>query len=1643
MGLSSNGPKSASPAFSGGGHGAYGVGSSGSASSGAPLTPSSARTPTSAPPVTASNGCLPPRIQPHCVHSENDDLFSSDVKTDPTTSHSTSNGLPSEGGLYDQANSLDAVPVTHPPTTNLSVSDPFPTQSNSTVSVSNSTPLLNATLKAEPSNQVGAEDNFAWPSDSEVLANTSHSGYNYLGYTGPPNPDDHSYSQSVLSPSQDTTGNVACTQREHFSSGSCLSSADRNSFPSHPSDQTSDFPNLPTSSLTSHSPMKVTSSTCNAPSLQRTASPLAGSPTDTRKPQAYSFNPSPSSSECSATHTSSCTALATFTDATDTTPQLGRSALSAVKPNRPATAMVTPIVGVPEAVTTLTQEQWENRKSKIAQLEKIHSTLSKSKSASTPGAVAAAAGVVMHQHRLPINGSSAPGPLAPAKIGPQQHADGTVTGTPTGPTSYPPVQRHGIPDSYLFNRGPVCPGLPPSETAQREWDRLCLDYQREKLEPSPQRMHLNCRHAMVLNDSTCCSLTPTDANGPPSAGNIVPAASSVMEQHASCQISPRHFSTHVDGVGPPVVMVPPNNSNITVSSAYSLSTQSSAVSGHNYRCIPTMNCHPDQVPSGAVVMGQKRPYYGSPNDSWSPSVGGALATPQGSLHDSGLFVGSMVPCGTAPTQRTSGLRTPTGSLTSSPTPVPASAVVTSSSTGARGSSVSKTGGKKRKTAGTGRANANSTSTISASCTPLQHPCPYGKTTGSVLPPGSIAFGKSMYPSPYMNDPSQAAFYPHRSMHASASSGHQHMTQPGLGAIPSYHCTDSHFGHYPDMACGLSLGRSLSGSELPLEGRRAMTLKGGEMCHLSLTGGAGVPCGPPLNGGRMSSSNCGMPFPSGPFGNSSVSHAYVHGPEGAVALGCDIGSGMRPAVPYTQHLTSASLASLARLSQLSGPEGSFVPSSTSSSVAGSSFAQTPGSGAYPGRGYPPDGTSFIPGQPQQMPHQSMRGHPVAPSAGLKSYDVDLMSPIMPHSALSPSMHQQKIGSQTYHVPGHQQHTSSQPPQQQQQQPSHQPPSIQVNNTFFNAQLNVQQMNYQHVSAPGSTGQMQIHFVQQQQHEQSGVPMSGGLRCPRPPGTGARVPAGNSGPMSTTPEFYSGQPQLGHHLSTYGSEVFNQRLSSSYSNQPGTCEARMKSELTVPLCTGLTAIPATGGATTSTAGYGSTTSVHITPRTPHTIQYLPATTPSHPDAAQHAPQSYVPSDCSPATRSRQMRPTGGQGSIDTLLFAPPPPDVPISEATTHPSSTIQQHQYQQQQQQLQSQYNSQSISQSAYPDQIIAQNKINQQQQYSTGRPTGSSWSCPSGFALDPGAPGSSMLRPIGTAHHSSSRTAVGQVSGYMSEMAESGLCGPGWTTDPSESSSSQRSGNLHYSRQHSIPPRPDGSSQPQQTQTQQQQLYRQQQFNQHHYHQQQQQQQQQQQMFMSSSLNNCSGGQVQFMMSASASSSSMTSSNVQSCSSTTILSNEAGVTSSSGSAAPRPTSTCNIPSDAKASCRYDTVPISGKRSSVPGNSDELKGASCCVGPLSSQQMLQPGRTGWPSTTTGLNCGSSSTFIERQLDPSYSSVYTAGNFMPGAAPSANGAFGFSDPAMSSRDLVIHQHSQAHNTCDLPDGSLPQVYTSSVLP
>ncbi|VDP82637.1 unnamed protein product [Echinostoma caproni] len=82
----------------------------------------------------------------------------------------------------------------------------------------------------------------------------------------------------------------------------------------------------------------------------------------------------------------------------------------------PVTALVPPMVGIPDGGATLTQEQWENRKSKIAQLEKIHSTLSKSKSASTPGAVAAAAGAVLQQQQHRLQGAVGPPPMPPSSL---------------------------------------------------------------------------------------------------------------------------------------------------------------------------------------------------------------------------------------------------------------------------------------------------------------------------------------------------------------------------------------------------------------------------------------------------------------------------------------------------------------------------------------------------------------------------------------------------------------------------------------------------------------------------------------------------------------------------------------------------------------------------------------------------------------------------------------------------------------------------------------------------------------------------------------------------------------------------------------------------------------------------------------------------------------------------------------------------------------------------------------------------------------------------------------------------------------------------------------------------------------------------
>ncbi|VDM33511.1 unnamed protein product [Hydatigera taeniaeformis] len=258
---------------------------------------------------------------------------------------------------------------------------------------------------------------------------------------------------------------------------------------------------------------------------------------------------------------------------------------------------------------------------------------------------------------------------------------------------------------------------------------------------------------------------------------------------------------------------------------------------------------------------------------------------------------------------------------------------------------------------------------------------------------------------------------------------------------------------------------------------------------------------------------------------------------------------------TQHLTSASLASLARLSQLSGSEGPFCPPTASTNSASacppppsgySRMASAPdilafSGGAGPGimsnpdgdpsclytmgsaptnscatGGGPPYQAITIPQGGQQMsPQQQFSTGPSSqPASGVRSLDqvqppcsggvftssdqqrssVDPPTSasrcLTPSSAppLCPTSASPTTPATVNSVPPVSVATSQ---SASQQQPLPPPQPIQVNNTFFNAQLNVQQMNYQHINGGCGSAQMQIQFMQQQQHpyySSTGCPMS---------------------------------------------------------------------------------------------------------------------------------------------------------------------------------------------------------------------------------------------------------------------------------------------------------------------------------------------------------------------------------------------------------------------------------------------------------------------------------------------------------------------------------------------------------------------------
>ncbi|TPP56962.1 hypothetical protein FGIG_07242 [Fasciola gigantica] len=1397
--LGSNGPKSASPAFSGG-HGACGVGSAGSSTSGAPLTPSSARTPTSAPPATTllPNGYMTPSntgssaqtpvesVESHGLGKTEANVFttrasgslttaqpawSSDIRTTGTTrtlgqtngdamitpagptikQEDVSKESPSPAAALDSGITRT---VNGPDSRTASIL----VQKTGCLSTVKSSPssvadpnLLVAPAGSESTTLSATESNCSEPTShierelggmitvethdksSPVTADgavswTQSNSRSSLG----PSPLPASQSQRAGAPTSDPSSNKGLNgnlaDQSHFNS--CAPS----SIPM--TDNVDPSPSVVRGPGSVHLPSSTANAITTAISgpLTTTATPSKSSP--------YAFDPNTRSKELPCDSASLRSNLAAVRpqgpcELSQTVPPPQPSALlsgDTFVPNNvdcafghkgamnkthmnPVTALVPPMVGLPDGGATLTQEQWENRKSKIAQLEKIHSTLSKSKSASTPGAVAAAAGAVLQQqqqqqqqqqHRLQSSVVGPPPPMLPSSIaqplGPMpSHALGVNASMGFGSPPYTGPQRPGGLDAYGGPRPVMMPGAPPSDIAQREWDRLCMDYQREKGEPPGPRFHPSCRQP-VMYDPNGCPIMPTDPSTPPHGGTLPPGAmvmsGQMMIDHSGCGSNTRHFGPPMDGpgLGPPVVMVPPNNTNLTSANlSYPPPPASGSLTAapQHFRSMPptVSGSYPgpdQQVPFGVLPPGHKRPYHGPDvSDPWIQSSTPHPVMSQVPMNESGIFPGLTQPTGSVAGARMGPLSGGGGGMGSPPIgpgiPVTLSMPIASTTTcgtttnvnappttGRATSGVGKAGGKKRKTAAANRASVSAMSSATVSLAgPMttQLPSGYGKSSGpGSMIPGSITPTKPTYPitpGSYMSDnPGMTGpTHPHRSVYMSQSGtsvtvGHPHSQQQGSGPLSHYSGagSDPYFTHYPDMTGAPSLaGRPLgSVSSGGPEGRRALTPKGTDVFTMGLSGTNasvgtnGVSLGS-MPGGRMPPSACQAGFGPGNNGscpNSSMIHPYLQSPDGSIPNSTDTSVGMRSsqAGSYTQHLTSASLASLARLSQMSGHEGPPYAAGSSSNVP---IGNSPGTGggplsnpstgasvAYPNRSNPmmsyphhpshhhhqqqPDGSNGGPlSTPHQMPPpQLLRSHSV--SSSLKSHtghdpdqSVINASGLPPQS--NPVMHP-KFAAPNYHS---QQSLPAGMLSTQPAAPNQQPPSIQVNNTFFNAQLNVQQMNYQHVSAPGSTGQMQIHFVQQQQQQQSTPqshdPSSGVHRSSRAPDASSRMPSatssgiGGTNVTTTTSAMSSNAGQDYYHSS---SEIgMTHRLLPNYPN-----EMSMKPD---QLATGMTSLSTSNSASVGggppVSGYGNT-SIQITPKTPHTIQYLPTVIPNAPSDMQ---------------------------------------------------------------------------------------------------------------------------------------------------------------------------------------------------------------------------------------------------------------------------------------------------------------------------------------------------------------------------------------------------------------------------------------------
>lgn len=323
-----------------------------------------------------------------------------------------------------------------------------------------------------------------------------------------------------------------------------------------------------------------------------------------------------------------------------------------------------------------------------------------------------------------------------------------------------------------------------NESAQQEWDRLCSDYQRGKSDPS--MMRYSGPRQMGFFDMSNCPVPPHEVNlssqcpVPPMATGtmMMPSEQVMMTDQQTCQ-PPTYQS------GPPVVMVPPNNSNICSGNPGYPSSDSLTLPTESCRTLgPIGAAGPDSITPGVVpTTGQKRPYHSATNsDIWLSPNSIPLSMSPIQNNENPALVGHIEP-GSIPSVCRAGqslnvIQSPVvGSIP--PTCVPITN--TNQSVGGRGSGVAKPGTKKRKAgAASGRSSVitntgNYTQSLSST---HQQSSPTNQNVHCVkqpIPNCVTTPSKSMNPS-YIGDELQMNHFPRstpghpRPMHQAPTTG---------------------------------------------------------------------------------------------------------------------------------------------------------------------------------------------------------------------------------------------------------------------------------------------------------------------------------------------------------------------------------------------------------------------------------------------------------------------------------------------------------------------------------------------------------------------------------------------------------------------------------------------------------------------------------------------------------------------------------------------------------------------------------------------------------------------------------------------------------------------------------------------------------